>query len=59
MSAIVVALIRLAGDLLIGILMLVGFGGALIAWVFPALWHHPIATGIAVLLIAGLVKAHS
>jgi hypothetical protein len=59
MPEIIVALIHLAGDLLIGLLMLVGFGGVLIAWAIPALAHHPIATAIIVLIIAGLVKAHS
>ena len=57
MPDIIVALIHLAGDLLIGVLMLVGFGGVLIAWVIPAISAHPIATVIIVLIIAGLMRA--
>ena len=57
MAEVIVALIHLAGDLLIGVLIVAGFGAVLIAWLIPAVGAHPIFTAIIVLAIAAAVKA--
>jgi hypothetical protein len=57
MGGITVALIHLAGDLLIGVLIAAGFGAILVAWLIPVVGAHPILTAIIMLVIVGAVKA--
>jgi hypothetical protein len=57
MAEIIVALIHLAGDALIGVLIIAtGFGAVLVAWLLPAVGAHPIFMAIIVLGIAAAVK---
>lgn len=57
MAEIVVALIHLAGDVLIGLLIAAGFGAVLVSWLIPVIGAHPVLTAIVALAIVGAVKS--
>ncbi len=59
MAEVMVALIHLAADVLIGVLIIAGFGAVLVAWLIPLICAHPVLTIVIMLAIAGVAKARS
>lgn len=59
MAEIVVALIHLAGDVLVAAVIVAGFGAVLVAWLIPLIVAHPVLMIVIMLTAAGAAKARS